>query len=114
MNTQKVLFLTVPPANPLAVHSRLPVAKVGAMALSAEAVGLGKTDQLTAGQPQFVAVRGAMTVQAPPVPGVVLKNDTRVLVFEFAPLGIILALGVTIGAGIVTGKRWRWSLNQLL
>lgn len=94
MSTQQVSFGPVPIPGPPAMHTGAPIAKLFAVALSAELVGLIEGHAFAACEMEPVAIRGVVAIQAPPMLLVVLQNYFGVHVRKCPANGIRLEIGV--------------------
>ncbi len=108
VDTQQVLFLSVPATCPLAVNAHFPIPEFWPVTLAAEFVGFLETDQLSAGGMEKIAIVGVMAVHAPSVFFIVFENDVFMEVYQFPALEIDLHICMAHRARINVLAQGRW------
>jgi hypothetical protein len=84
---------------PFSVKARPPVSVEIAMAFATKPVTLGKVDELSIEEPQFIPILRIMTVEAPSHRLCMMKLDVRMFVFQFSLFSIHFQRRVTAAAG---------------
>jgi len=115
VNTEQVLFISVPITGALAMDTHLPVAELVAVALATQPIRLSKINQFTGDKSQFVTVYQVVAVGTPALAFGMMKHDLCVVLGQHPPLRI----GFQVGMALVTGedplgKRGTWYRKSLL
>ena len=109
MNTEQILFVTVPITGPLAMNPHLPVAELVSMALAAQPVRLGKINKISGDQPQLVPVDQVMAIRTPALPFGMMKHYLGMILGESSPERIRFKVFMALAAGEDPfGKRGAW------
>ena len=98
VGTQQIALGTIPVTDPAPMDALAPITVNGAVALTAQPIGLVEADQGTVDEPQTVAVLRIVTIEAPAVRRAVLEVDVVVEILELPALAIDLHVGVAFGA----------------
>jgi hypothetical protein len=113
VDTEKVGFLTVPVARPLAMDSVTPVSELRAVTLPAQKVGVLEIDQLTvAEREEIVPLFRVMTVEAPHTYSPMFELNVSMNEQGFTPLEIYREVlfrtvtGATGGNSLGQGLEW--------
>jgi hypothetical protein len=99
VNTEQVLFVSVPVSGPLAMYTYFPVTEFVTMALAAQPVRLGKVNQLTGNQPQLVTVNQVMAVSTPTLAFGMVQHNLGMIFGKCSPLRIWLHVGMALRTG---------------
>jgi hypothetical protein len=101
-------------SGPFPMDACLPVSVDIPVTLAAEPVTLGEIDELTVVKPEFIPVFCLMAIDAPSKVFTMMKDDIRMLVFEFPFFPIDLHRGMTVAAGEHSFRKRRRRNRKLL
>jgi hypothetical protein len=109
VDTEKVGFLTIPIARPLAMNSVAPVSELSTVTLPAQKIGVLEVDQLPVAEgEEMISLVRVMTVEAPDAHSTMLELNVSVNKQRLTPLEI----DREVLFRTMTGPAWGDSLGQ--